>query len=255
MSPLLETGALGQGVVIVIDDLTEIRQREAQLGLVSRYLPVALVENIRNVDEFDMGGQEREISVLHCDVRGFTTFSEQLDPAVLMEIINSYMSLSSDAINLYEGIVDKYMGDAVTGLFNTQFNPQDDHALRAVRAAMSMMYDLLALHEILPKEQCVFYGIGVHTGMAVLGNIGSHDRKEFSALGDAMDIGKLLQENALAGEVLISPETYERVKDFYDCEPMPPRKAKGHDDLTLIYKVVKYKKRATGTLDINALKF
>lgn len=251
MSPLLETGALGQGVVIVIDDLTEVRRREAQLGLASRYLPLALIENIRNVDEFDLGGQEREISVLHCDVRGFTSFSEQLDPAVLMEIINSYMSLSSDAINLYEGIVDKYMGDAVTGLFNTQFNPQEDHALRAVRAAMSMMYDLLALHEILPPEQRVFYGIGVHTDMAVLGNIGSRERKEFSAMGNAMDIGKLLQENALPGEVLISPATYERVKDYYDCEPLQPRK--GDSDLTLVYKVVRHKKRATGTLDLNAL--
>ncbi len=254
ISPLLETGTLGQGVVIVLDDLTEVRQREAQLGLVSRYLPLALVENIRNVDEFDMGGQEREISVLHCDVRGFTSFSERLDPAVLMEIINSYMSLSSDAINLYEGIVDKYMGDAVTGLFNTQFNPQEDHALRAVRAAMSMMYDLLALHEILPEDQRVFYGIGVHTGMAVLGNIGSHDRKEFSALGDAMDLGKLLQENALAGEVLISPETYARVQEYYECEPLEPRKTKGREDFTLMYKVVKRLKRGTGTLDLNALK-
>ncbi|MBI5666995.1 MAG: GAF domain-containing protein [Chloroflexi bacterium] len=254
MSPLLETGTLGQGVVIVVDDLTEIRQREAQLGLASRYLPLALVENIHNIDVFDVGGQEREISVLHCDVRGFTSFSERLDPAVLMEIINSYMSLSSDAINLYEGIVDKYMGDAVTGLFNTQFNPQEDHALRAVRAAMSMMYDLLALHEVLPEEQRVFYGIGVHTGMAVLGNIGSHERKEFSALGDAMDIGKLLQENAQAGEVLISPATYEHVNAYYECEPLEPRKTKGRADFTLMYKVVKHKRRGTGTLDANAVR-
>ncbi|HEX2907786.1 MAG TPA: adenylate/guanylate cyclase domain-containing protein, partial [Phototrophicaceae bacterium] len=230
--------------------------REAQLGLVSRYLPLALVENIRNVDEFDVGGQEREISVLHCDVRGFTTFSERLDPGRLMEIINSYMSLSSDAITLYEGIVDKYMGDAVTGLFNTQFNPQEDHALRAVRAAMSMRYDLLALHEILPEDHRLFYGIGVHTGMAVLGNIGSEDRKEFSALGDAMDIGKLLQENALAGEVLISAATYARVQDYYECEALEPRKTKDHDDLTVMYRVVKHKKRTLSTQpDLDALKF
>lgn len=256
MSPLRETGVLGGGVVIVLDDLTEIRQREAQLGLASRYLPMALVENIRRVDVFDVGGQEREISVLHCDVRGFTSFSEQLDPAVLMEIINRYMSLSSDAINLYEGIVDKYMGDAVTGLFNTQFNPQEDHALRAVRAAMSMMYDLLALHEVLPETQRVFYGIGVHTGMAVLGNIGSHDRKEFSALGEAMDIGKLLQENALPGEVLISPATHVLVKDFYECEPLQPRKVQGHPEFTLMYRVVKHKKRTTGTLtELDAIQF
>lgn len=254
MSPLHDMNNQRQGTAIVLDDLTEIRQREAQLGLVSRYLPVALVENLRNVDDFDVGGQEREISVLHCDVRGFTTFSERLNPEHLMEIINKYMSLSSDAINLYEGIVDKYMGDAVTGLFNTQFNPQEDHSVRAVRAAMSMMYDLFALHEVLPEEQRLFYGIGVHTGMAVLGNVGSQDRKEFSALGEAMDIGKLLQENALGGEVLISPATYERVQVFYECEPLKPRKTKGYADFTLMYRVVKHKKR-TGPIDLDSLNF
>lgn len=254
MSPLRDAGTLGQGVVIVLDDMTEIRQREAQLGLASRYLPLALMENIHNIDIFDVGGQEREISVLHCDVRDFTAFSERLDPAVLMEIINRYMSLSSDAINLYEGVVDKYMGDAVTGLFNTQFNPQEDHAVRAVRAAMSMMYDLFALHEVLPEDQRVFYGIGVHTGMAVLGNIGSHDRKEFSALGEAMDTSKLLQENAQGGEILISAATYERVRDFYECEPMQPRKARGQGQtsLSLIYRVVRHKKRPA---DLDALTF
>ena len=72
-------------------------------------------------------------------------------------------------INLFEGVVDKYMGDAVTGLFNTPLNPQSDHALRAVRAALSMVYDVLALHEVLPEDQRLFYGIGIHTGIGGAG--------------------------------------------------------------------------------------
>ena len=252
LSPLRERDNAGQGVVMVMDDKTEVRRREAQLGLASRYLPTALVENIRSADVFNVTGEEREISVLHCDVRGFTSFSERLDPGLLMEIINRYMSLSSDAINLYDGVVDKYMGDAVTGLFNTQFNPQDDHPVRAVRAAMSMMYDLFALHEILPPEQRLFYGIGVHTGMAVLGNVGSHDRREFTALGDATELGKLLQENAQAGEVLISPATFERVEAFYECEPLPPRKTRGRPDFNLMYRVIKHRKR-TGPINLDSI--
>lgn len=255
MSPLRgDTGGNGQGVVIMVDDLTETKEHETRFGLVSRYMPLALVENIRHLDEIDVGGQQREISVLHSDVRGFTTFSERLAPEELMRVINRYLSLASDAINLYEGVVDKYMGDAVTGLFNTQFNPQKDHALRAVRAAMSMRYDLLALHEDMPEEQRLFYGIGVHTGRVVMGNVGSNDRKEFSALGDAMVLGKLLQENALGGEVLISVETYELVKDYFECEAMKPRKTKGLADFTLMYRVLKHKPRS-GPVNLDDLDF
>ena len=246
MSPLRDSEGISQGVAIVLDDQTEAHRRQEQLGIVSNYMKLKL-ENIQDAAALDVGGQEREISMLHSDVRGFTTFSEQLEPERLMEIINAYISLSSDAINLYEGVVDKYMGDAVTGLFNTPFNPQDDHALRAVRAAMSMKYDLLALHEVLPEEQRLFYGIGVHTGMCVLGNIGGAERKEYGALGDAPDLAKLLQENAERGEVLISQATYDRVKDLYECEAIEPRKTKGHDDFKVMYRVLKHKKR-TGML-------
>jgi PAS domain S-box-containing protein len=242
LSPLRDDQGISQGVVMVLDDLTESRRREEQLGIASRYMKLGL-ETLSDVDLLSTGGEERMISVLHSDVRGFTTFSEQLAPEKLMEIINSYISLSSDAINLYDGIVDKYMGDAVTGLFNTSFNPQEDHALRAVRAAMSMKYDLLALHEVLPEEQRLFYGIGVHTGMAVLGNIGGVDRKEFGALGDAPDLAKLLQENAQRGEVLISKETYEAVKDYYECEALEPRKTKDYPDFTVMYRVLRHKRR------------
>lgn len=253
MSPLRDADGVTQGVVLVIDDQTEIRRRDEQLGIASNYMKLKL-ENIRDAAALDMGGQEREISMLHSDVRGFTTFSEQLEPERLMEIINAYISLASDAINLYDGVVDKYMGDAVTGLFNTQFNPQEDHALRAVRAAMSMKYDLLALHEVLPDEQRLYYGIGVHSGMAVLGNIGGAERKEFGALGDAPDLAKLLQENAERGEVLISAATYALVQDYYECEALEPRKTKGRADFTVMYRVLKHKKR-TGTLNLDNLDF
>ena len=97
MSPLRDVQGQSQGAVLVLDDLTEQREREAQLTHVRRYLPLALVENIRSEDLAALGGQERMITVLFADVRGFTTFSEQLEPERLMEIINKYMSVASDA--------------------------------------------------------------------------------------------------------------------------------------------------------------
>jgi adenylate cyclase len=237
------------GIALVLDDLTEQKTREAQLAELRRYLPLALVENIRSVDDVNVSGQERIITMISTDVRGFTTFSERLQPERLMEIINKYLSLASDGINLYEGIVDKYMGDAVTGLFNTQLNPQEDHAERAVRAAMSIIYDLYALHEVMPEDQHLFYGIGIHTGPAYLGNVGSADRKEFAAIGEAVTVSKILEGNAGAGEIIISEATYELVKDVFDCEARAPENTKGRSDINRVYKVVKRKKGArTGNL-------
>lgn len=230
------------GVTILIDDLTDIRRREATLAEVRRYLPPAMVENIREIDTIKLGGEEREISVIFADVRGFTSFSEQLQPEETMTIINRYLEVSSDAIHLYEGIVDKYMGDAVVGLYNTQLNPQEnDHALRAVRAAMSMIYDVQALHEILPEHFQLWYGIGIDTGQAVLGNVGSQERKEFTALGKPIDYAKKLQETAERGEIIISEETYSRVKGRIDAERVD-RLFRGETTPRAMYRVVGFKR-------------
>lgn len=238
LSPLKDTTQqITQGVAIVLDDLTEVKQREAQITSVRRYLPPEMVDNIKTIDELKLGGVERDISILFCDVRGFTTFSEQLQPEELMQTINRYLAVSSDAIHLYEGIVDKFMGDAVVGLFNTQLNPHHDHAVRAVYAAAKMAENVRRLHEVLPPEHRLSYGIGVHTGQAVLGNVGSPRRKEFTAIGDSLQYAKLLQENALGGEVLISVETYESVKNYVDAEAIQPRKAKDRPGFTVMYKV------------------
>ncbi len=243
MSPLPDIDGASQGVALLLDDLTEKREHELQMTQVRRYLPPALVENLRSADLSVLNGQEREITVVFADVRGFTAFSERLEPEQLMEIINKYLSVASDSINLFEGVVANYMGDAVTGLFNTQLNPQDDHALRGVRSALSMIYDVLALHEVLPEEQRLYYGIGIHTGKAVLGNAGGQERREFTAIGDAVELSKLLQENAHRGEIILSAATYEQIKDHFECEPLAPRVANGHDDLTIIYKLTGRKRK------------
>lgn len=242
VSSLRDEQGGSQGLALVLDDLTEKRRREAQLAELRRYLPGALVDNIQHIDEINIVGQERVITMIATDVRGFTSFSERLPPEKLMEIINRYLSLASDGINLYEGIVDKYMGDAVTGLFNTQLNPQDDHPIRAVRAALSIMYDLYALHEVMPEDQRLFYGIGIHTGSAYLGNVGSPDRQEFSALGEAATVAKFLESSAQAGEIIISKATYEHVKEFFDCESREPDRAKAPAGIEVIYRVIKRKK-------------
>jgi adenylate cyclase len=239
LSPLQDTAQITQGVAIVLDDLTELKQRQAQLNAVKVYLPPQMVDNIKTIDELELGGVEREVSIVFCDVRGFTKFSEsfEMQPEEVMETINRYLSVGTEAIHQYEGIVDKYMGDAIVGLYSTQLNPQTDHALRAVYAALTMAQHVEALHEVLPPDRRLFYGIGVHTGLAVLGNVGSPRRKEFTAIGNSLQYAKLLQENALGGEVIISEETYNLVKDYITAETLEPRKLKDQSSYSPIYRV------------------
>jgi class 3 adenylate cyclase len=243
ISPLLMGDRQIIGLALVLDDLTDQRARQSQLDEVQRYLPAGLVNKSHDLDT---GAQEREITAIFSDVRGFTTFSEKLQPQELMTVINKYLSLASDAINFVEGVVDKYMGDAVTGLFNTQLNPQEDHAARAVQAALQLISDLKAQHEVLAEDERLYYGIGIHTAVSVLGIVGGKSRKEFTAMGDASDVAKYLQEQAGRGEIIISDATYQLVKDQYECELQTEvkRPKPGYENI-VFYRVIRRKKGGT----------
>ncbi len=242
-SPLRGEDMVDNGVALVIDDLTERKEQEEQLRLLGTFVSEALLENIGSISEIDTSPTERVITALFADVRGFTSFSENLEPEDLMKIINRYLSVASDAITLFDGIVDKYMGDAVTGLWNTQLNQQEEHALRAVQAAQAIIFDLYALHEVLDPDQQLYFGIGIHTGPSVLGMVGGKGRIEFAALGEAMDDCKFLQESAGPGEIIVSPYTYGLVEDYFEAEPIPPVKMKpGFEHYTTLYRIGKRKK-------------
>lgn len=213
-SPLAGNGS-SQGVVMVIDDVTEQKKQQSQIVEALRYLPRELAD----VNMADVPIEERTITAMFADVRGFTSFSEKLEPGEVMRIINLYLSHASDAIILYEGIVEKYMGDAVTALFNTQLNEQADHVERAIQTAFHLQKDVQD-SVLKTQDEHLFYGIGIHTGPALLGNIGGQRRREFMAVGEAPDICKYLQEQAGGGEIVVSAETLELVKDLYLYAPL-----------------------------------
>lgn len=237
-SPLRADDAVSQGVAIVIDDLTERKEQEEQRRLLGTFVPEALLQNIGSISELDTSPAERVISALFADIRGFTSFSEHLQPEDLMRIVNRYLGAASDAITRFDGIVDQYLGDAVTALWNTQLNQQSDHALRAVRAAHAIRQEVQAIHATTDADYQLHFGIGVHSGHAVLGMVGGADRIEFAALGEAPDLGKFLQENAEPGEIIISAETWELVKDQVDAEPIAARKTQaGFEKYATVYRV------------------
>ena len=237
-SPLRGDDQVNHGVALVIDDLTERKEQEEQRRLLGTFVSEALLDNIGSISELDTSPTERTISAMFADVRGFTAFSEYLEPEDLMRIINRYLGAASDAITTYDGIVDKYLGDAITALWNTQLNHQADHAERAVRAAQAILAEVLALHEIIDPDHQLYFGIGIHTGHAVLGMVGGANRIEFAALGEATDDCKFLQENAEPGEIIISADTYALVQDLFEVDAIEPNKMKpGFEHHKVIYRV------------------
>ncbi len=234
LSPLhdMQLDTLG-GVAMVLDDISEKKRLES----VRRYLPPALVDQVRDLDAAQRP-QRRILSVFFADVRGFSTYSENLDPEKLVQVINGYFSEAVSAIDHYQGLTDKFMGDAVMALYNTPLNPQEDHAERAVRTAWMVRQRMEAYLEALPEERRLHFGIGVHTGEAVVGNVGSMLRKDYSAIGDAVNLSKRIQENAQADEILLSSDTYAIVKDVVEVEPLPPAQVKGRKALEQIYRLV-----------------
>ena len=238
-SPLRGDDQVSYGVALVIDDLTERKEQEEQRRLLGTFIPEALLANIGSIGALDTSPVERAVTAMFADVRGFTAFGETLQPEDLMRIINRYLGAASDAIDAQDGIVDQYLGDAIKALWNTQLNPQEDHAIRALRAAQGIMAAAQALHNVIQPDHRLHFGIGIHTGQAVLGMVGGTDRSEYAALGEAANTCKFLQENAEPGEIVISPATYALVAEHIRAQPFQPAKMKGgFEHYDTLYRVL-----------------
>jgi PAS domain S-box-containing protein len=191
------------GLVMVLEDITQRRRME-------RYIAPTVVEQlVAAPDSPHLGGELREITVLFGDVQGYTTLSERLPPEDLIDLLNAHLSLAGRAImdERYAGTLDKYIGDAVMGLFNTP-GTQPDHAWRAVCAAWAMQSRLRAFQQTQPPEHHLRFRVGVHTGLAVVGNIGTENLMNYTAIGDAVNVAKRLQESARPGQIVISEATF-----------------------------------------------
>lgn len=237
LTPLRDVEEEAMGVAMVLDDVTEKKRLES----VRRYLPPALVDQIRDLDAAQRP-QHRIMSVVFADVRGYSTFSEHVDPEKLIQIMNGYFTVFVQAIDKYEGLTDKFMGDAVMALYNTPLNPQRDHAERAIRTALMIQKNMDEYLAEMPEDSKLHFGIGVHTGEAVVGNVGSSLRKDYSAIGDAVNLAKRIQENAGGDEILISSKTHNLTQDWVIVDALEPIQVKGRQALEQIYRLegVKY---------------
>ncbi len=236
ITPLKDSHARTIGATTVVEDLTEeYRLRHA----LNRYLAPSVAEEAMRIyaetGQFPLGGTRRIMSILFADVRGFTSFSERVAPEELVDILNRHLAVAARCILEQNGTLDKFMGDAVMALFNVPV-AQPDHALRAVRAALGMQHGIAALAGRLPHT--FRYGVGIHVGEAVAGNIGSPDRLDYTAIGDAVNLARRLQENARGGQILLSAQAYQEVAPWVEANPLGPLTVKGREEPVQVFELL-----------------
>jgi adenylate cyclase len=187
----------------------------------------------------ELGAPEiREVTVLFADISGFTSMSERMAPAAVARLLNDYLSRMTDVIFKYEGTLDKYIGDAIMAVFGAPLD-MPDHALRAIRTALEMQ-ERLAEWNAERKEGPAFnVRIGINSGNAVAGEIGSVNKKEYTVLGDTVNTASRLESSvARPGSVVVGEPTAALVEGRFDFRPLGSFSLKGKEKEVLAYEVI-----------------
>lgn len=221
---------------------SNLRARQRVVELFGRYVPRAIVSQLiqrSELNDLTLGGVNREVTVLFADIRGFTSFSQDLAPEDVVRQLNSLLEVMVKCTFENEGTLDKFIGDAILVLFNAPLD-QPDHSLRAVRTAVSIQQGLRG------HGSGLGVGIGVHRGVAVVGNIGTPQRMEYTAIGSTVNIASRLCDLARAGEVVVSEAVQSELKGSFESTALGEVQVKGIDTPLQIAKI-KLAETATGS--------
>jgi class 3 adenylate cyclase/HAMP domain-containing protein len=214
-------------------------ENEMLKGAFTRYVSDAALQQILS-DPSKTGLHSRRAlaTVYTSDVRGFTAMSESLEPEHVVQVINTYLSLQTDVILKYEGVVDKFIGDATVGVFGKE-QERDDDAIRAVKTALEVQKTIEALNTEREKngEIAKLIGIGINTGIVVSGNMGSTKKMEYTTAGENVILADKLCAECPGGKVWISESTYELVQDEVVVEEKEPLKLKGRAEPFPVFEV------------------
>ncbi len=241
---------LGRQAAVAITKAWFFRNKERTMdeekwairNMFQRYVSPAVVERLVNGEEdLALGGKRQQISVLFADIRGFTGFSEKLPPEKLVETLNQYLALAVNAIMEQEGTLDKFMGDAVMAIFNAPL-PQPDCTLRAVKAALTMQQAIAQYNVQATHQERLSFGIGIHLGQAVVGNIGTPQQMNYTAIGDTINLAKRLEENADGGQILLSQAAYNNVQSHVTVKDLGQLAVKGRAATEHAYQLIDLKK-------------
>jgi adenylate cyclase len=235
--PLQDRKGQTLGYVLVVDDIT---QEQRLMSTLSRYVSREIAEQVLSQKEFVLGGDIREVTVLMSDIRSYTTLTEHSTAEQIVALLNDYFSRMVDAIFAYEGTIDKFIGDAIMAVFGAPL-AHDDDPLRCVMSAMEMRRRLVRFNEERRArgDLEIEIGIGICSGYACSGNIGSMERMDFTVIGDAVNVSARLEGETknFPSKILLSETVYEGVKDHIPCVAYGDIYVKGRQQPVRIYGV------------------
>ena len=218
-----------------------LEHEATQRAQLSRFLSPALVEQAaRGSIELAKGGVLTELTILFSDIRGFTSISEKLPAQEVVKMLNDYFELMVDILFEYNGILDKFIGDAIMGLWGAPVKRPDD-ATQAVRAAVKMQKRVKEWNDdrVAAGKVPIKIGIGLHTGQVVVGNMGSNKALSYTAIGDGVNLASRLCGLAREDMVVISEECAQRAgKHNFVLEPLPPKPVKNREAPVEMHRVV-----------------
>ncbi len=216
------------------------RERAVLEGVFKKYVDEQVVNEIVKEGgiEAKIGVIRKDIAVLFVDLRGFTTLSESLEPEQVVDILNSYLSLVANAVAKNGGTLDKFIGDAAMAVFNSPIDIED-YVFRAICTAWDIRDSANGLDQKYKEKygKSVTFGIGVHCGEAVIGNIGCASRMDYTAIGDTVNTASRLEGIAASGQILISSEVRERIKDRIKTVFTGEISLKGKKEKVSVYEV------------------
>lgn len=219
--------------VIIAYYILESKEKKWISELFGKYVSPSVANELirKGKDAVHLEGIRKTITVLFADVRGFTSFSEQNSPEEVVSLLNKYHGAMTDIIFKYNGTLDKYVGDEIMATFNVPLD-MENHALAAVQTAIEMQK---AAKKLGTKFR---YGIGINTGMAVVGNIGSEKRLDYTVIGDTVNLGARLCSKAAGEQILLSEAAYEIVKDKIKTKYIGEIEVKGKAKPLKVYEAV-----------------
>ncbi len=227
---------------VVLHFLQARRERAQIRGMFAQYVPEAVVaELIKNPDLLVLGGEEREMSALFSDVEGFTSISEHLSPTQLVELLNEYLTEMTQCITDEGGIIDKYEGDAIIAEFGAPI-PCEDHAPRAARAALRMQERLAEMRQDWARrgKPQLKARVGINSGTMVVGNMGSRQIFDYTAMGDAMNLASRLEGvNKFYGSyILLSGESWRRLDGRFLGRQLDAVRVKGKREAVDLWEIL-----------------
>ena len=226
--------------------LIEKLRRRKMLSTFKQYMAPQVVEKLTKGNDYEikLGGEKRDVAVMFVDIRGFTPMSENLEPEQVVQILNEYLTLTTESIFKYNGMLDKFIGDATMAVFNAPFDLED-----YLYAAVATAWDIKNGSEKLEKKlmeqfgRTVSFGIGVNCGDAVVGNIGCEFRMDYTAIGDTLNTAARLESKAKPGQILISEKLYKALEDRIEAEEVGEMELKGKSNKIMVYSVTSIDKK------------